>query len=160
MIVVSDTTPLSELAKVGQLVLLPNVSGRIIIPGEVYNELTAATDPAITAVLSEKWIEVRQVIDTQKVLALRTTTKLGLGECNAIILAEELGATRLLLDDLAARKEAQRRGLPIIGTVGIVLIAKQLGLIPNIKQVLDDLIANGTRISQQLYQETLSAAGE
>jgi hypothetical protein len=160
MIVVSDTTPLSELAKVGQLVLLRDVSGRIIIPGEVYNELTAATDPTIAAVLLENWVEVRQVIDTQKVLTLRTTTKLGLGECGAINLAEELGATRLLLDDLAARKEAQRRGLPVIGTVGIVLIAKQLGLIPNIKQVLDDLIANGTRISQQLYQQTLTTAGE
>ncbi len=92
--------------------------------------------------LLEKWVEVRQVIDTHKVVTLRTTTKLGLGECGAIILAEELGATRLLLDYLAARKEAQRRGLPVSGTVGIVLIAKQLGLIPNIKQVLDDLIAN------------------
>jgi len=160
VIVVSDTTPLSELAKVGRLVLLRDVSGRIIIPEDVYNELTAATNPSITAVPSENWIEVRQVIDKQKVQTLRTTTKLGLGECAAITLAEEIGATWVLVDDLAARKEAQRRGLPVIGTVGIVLIAKQQGLIPCVKEVLDELIANGTRISQQLYHQALTVAGE
>ncbi len=118
MIVVSDTTPLSELAKVGQ------------------------------------------VIDTQKVVTLRATKKIGLGECAAITLAEEVGATRILVDDLAARREALARGLSVIGTVGILMIAKQQGLIPSIKEVVDDLIANGTYISQQLYQQALAAVGE
>lgn len=123
--------------------------------------MAAAYTPLAAVVLSSQdWIEVRSVSNPQKVLNLFNTTKLDLGECAAITLAEELQADQLLLDDLAARKEAQRRGLPIIGTVGIVLIAKQLGLIPNIKQVLDDLIANGTRISQKLYQQTLAVAGE
>ncbi|MUG94651.1 DUF3368 domain-containing protein [Scytonema sp. UIC 10036] len=160
MIVVSDTTPLSELAKVGHLLLLKDVSRRIIIPTEVYNELIAADNPLITAVPLENWIEVRQVIDTQKVVTLRATKKIGLGECAAITLAEEIGATRILVDDLAARREALARGLSVIGTVGILIIAKQQGLIPSIKEVLDDLIANGTYISQQLYQQALTAVGE
>ncbi len=115
---------------------------------------------AEAVLISSNWIEVCSVSNSQKVLDLFNTTKLDLGECAAITLAQELQANLLLLDDLAARKEAQRLGLPIIGTVGILLSAKQLGLIPNIKQVLDSLIANNTRISPQLYQQTLTLAGE
>ena len=123
--------------------------------------MAAAYAPLAAAVLLfQDWIKIRSVSNQHKVLSLFNITKLDLGECAAITLAQELQADRLLLDDLAARKEAQRLGLPVIGTVGIVLIAKQLGLIPNVKQVLDDLIANGTRISQQLYKQTLTAAGE
>ncbi|MDF5722262.1 MAG: DUF3368 domain-containing protein [Rhizonema sp. PD37] len=115
---------------------------------------------AATVLLHQDWIEIRSVSNQHKVSNLFKITKLDLGECAAITLAQELQADRLLLDDLAARKEAQRRGLPVIGTVGIVLIAKQFGLIPNVKQVLDDLITKGTRISQQLYKQTLTAAKE
>ena len=160
MIVVSDTTPLSELAKVGRLALLKDVFGRVIIPREVYNEATTGTHPAVTAVQSAEWIEVHSVRDTSKVLHLGINTGIDLGECAAIVLAEELEANRLLIDDLAARREAQARGLPVIGTIGILLLAKQRSLISSVKEVLDDLIANGTRISQRLYDDALAIAGE
>lgn len=160
MIIVSDTTPLSELAKVGQLNLLRDIFGQVIIPQEVYNEVTAGTHPAATAVPLMNWIEVRSVSDSQKVLELRNSTKLGWGECGAIILAEELSANRLLIDDSPARKIAESRKLPVIGTVGILLLAKQQSLIPSVKEVLDALIDNGKRISQSLYQQVLNAAKE
>lgn len=140
--------------------MLHDVFGRVIIPREVYNEATAGTHPAVTAVQSVDWLEVRLISDTQKVLSLRTTTRLGLGECAAIVLAEELEADQLLLDDLGARQEAQALNLPVIGTIGILLLAKQQGLIKSVKEVLDGLIAQGTRISQQLYQDALFVAGE
>ncbi|MFB2981425.1 DUF3368 domain-containing protein [Microseira sp. BLCC-F43] len=160
MIIISDTTPLSELSKIGQLNLLKDIFGQVIIPQEVYNEVTTGTHPATTEVPLAKWIEVRMVSDSQKVLNLKNTTRLGWGECGAIILAEELGADRLLIDDSPARREAESRNLPVVGTVGILLLAKQQGLIPNVKEVLDDLIANGKRISQQLYQQVLNSAKE
>jgi hypothetical protein len=59
------------------------------------------------------------------------------------------------MDDLAARKEAQRRSLPVMGTVGILIVAKQKGLIASVKEALDNLVANGTYISQKLYHQTL-----
>jgi predicted nucleic acid-binding protein len=127
---------------------------------EVYNEATTGTHPAVTVVQSASWIEVQSVSDTQKVLSLQTDTRLDLGECAAIILAEELSANQLLLDDLAGRREAQARGLPVIGTVGIVLLAKERGLIFSVTEVLDELIANGTRIGQRLYDYALAVAGE
>ncbi len=103
MIVVSDTTPLSELAKVGRLRLLQDIFGRVIIPLEVYNEVTTGTHPAVTAVQSASWIEVQSVTDINKVLTLQTDTGLDLGECAAIVLAQELGANRLLIDERTAR---------------------------------------------------------
>ncbi len=160
MIIVSDTTPLSELAKVGQLNLLRDVFGRVIIPEEVYNEVTTGTHPAVSGVQSATWIEVRSVSDTQKVSALQGATNLDLGECAAIILAEELDVDQLLIDDLAARRVALSRNLPVIGTIGTLLLAKDQGLVPSVKEVLDALIAQGKRISQQLYQETLLTAQE
>lgn len=122
--------------------------------------MAAANDPVIKAVQSENWIKVQSVNDSQKLLILLQTTKLDLGECAAFVLAEKIKADRLLLDDLAARRVALARGLPVIGTIGILLIAKQQGLISSIKQVLNDLIANGTRISQRLYQDALTIAGD
>jgi predicted nucleic acid-binding protein len=160
VIIVSDTTPLSELAKVGQLNLLRDMFGQVIIPEEVYNEVTTGTHPAVSAVQSATWIEVRSVSDIHKVSALQDTTQLDLGECAAIILAEELGVDQLLIDDLAARRVALSRNLPIIGTIGTLLLAKDQGLIPSVKEVLDALIAQGKRISQRLYQEALAVAQE
>jgi hypothetical protein len=161
VIIVSDTTPLSELAKIGKVALLSNIFGKVIIPDEVANEIAAANNSLVTAVLLQKHnFELRSVSNPQKVLDLFHNTKLDLGECAAILLAEELQADQLLIDDLAARKEAQKRGLPMIGTVGILVIAKQQGLITSVKEVLDELIANGTRISQTLYQQALTIAGE
>ena len=59
-----------------------------------------------------------------------------------------------------ARREAQVRGLPVIATIGILLLAKQRSHISTVKEVLDNLIANGTRISQRLYDDALTIAGE
>jgi len=160
LIVVSDTTPLSELAKIGCLDLLLEVYGRIVIPQEVFDEAIAGVHPATIAVPAAQWIEVRTVQDSQKVFALQQATSLGLGECAAMVLAEELNASRLLIDDLAARHEAQRRNLPVIGTVAVILLAKKLGTIPNIKDLLDELIVQGAHIGQKLYQDALSIAGE
>jgi len=159
-IIVSNTTPISELAKIGRLNLLLDLYGRIFIPHEVFNEVTTGSHPAAQTLPQIDWIEVRAIANSQKVIALHTHTKLGLGECAAITLAEELGASRLLIDDLAARREALSRNIPIIGTVGIILLAKKLGLISNVKEILDDLIAHGARMGRQLYLDALNVAGE
>ena len=160
MIVVSDTTPLSELAKVGKLNILRDVFGEIVIPQEVYDEVTTGTHPAVELVKSATWIEIRAVMDTQKVSDLQNANELDLGECAAMILAEELGAGQILIDDLEARKVAISINLPVIGTVGALLLAKQRGLIPTVKEIMDDMIAQGKRISQQLYSQALAIAKE
>jgi uncharacterized protein len=160
MIVVSDTTPLSELAKVGKLDILRDTYGKILIPQEVYDEITTGSHPAIELIEAVDWIEVRAIEDREAFTRLQQTTRLGRGECAAMILAEALNADQLLIDDLAARRVALSRGLPVIGTIGTLLLAKQRGLIDSVKVLLDDLINAGKWISPQLYEEVLGLAKE
>lgn len=114
----------------------------------------------MSAVQSITWISVRTVSDPQKILDLQAETNLHLGETAAIVLAEKLGVEQLLLDDRKARLVAESRNLPVIGMVGTLLIAKRQGLIDNVKEVLDALIAQEARISPKLYQQVLTKAQE
>ena len=160
MIVVSDTTPISELAKINRLTLLRDVYQRVIIPREVYGELLAGPGNLPAAVQAANWIDVVTVRDSHEVLAIHSVTRLGLGECAALTLALELGAQRLLIDDRAARREARAHGLAVTGTIGTLLTAKERKIIPSVRNVLDDLMVHGTRIGEQLYRNALRAANE
>ena len=160
MIIVSNTTPLSQLARINQLSLLQEVFTKIIIPAEVYAELTQGNHPNTAAFLVADWLEVRNVSDPDKIKMLQADTNLDLGECAAIILASELEAQQILIDEKAARKIAISRNLSVVGTVGILLIAKQRGLITNVKTLLDALLIEETYISEQLYRYALTIAGE
>nr|WP_238361131.1 DUF3368 domain-containing protein [Iningainema tapete] len=140
--------------------LLRDIFGTVIIPQEVYNEVTVGNYPAARLVPVASWIEVQPVGSIQMVQALQVQTDLDLGECAAIVLAQELKAEQLLIDDLDARKLAKSIGLPLIGTVGVLLLAKEKGLIFSVKDVMDELITNGMWISQRLYIEVLAIALE
>jgi predicted nucleic acid-binding protein len=160
MIVVADTTPISELAKVGYLNLLYELFERVIIPQEVYSELTTGNHPAVEIVSTLSWLEVVQIRNPKQVKVLQSTSNLDLGEVAAMILAEELKADQLLIDERAARRVAKTRQLPIIGTVGILILAKQRGLIDRVQPILDGMIKNGTRIGERLYMQALILSQE
>jgi hypothetical protein len=104
VIIVSNTTPLSELAKVGQLNLLQKLFGKIIIPQEVYNEVTTGNHRAASVVPTAQWIEVFTIQSPAQLLQLQIQFKLDLGEAATIILAEELKANRVLIDEKLGRK--------------------------------------------------------
>jgi predicted nucleic acid-binding protein len=91
---------------------------------------------------------------------LQKVGNLDLGESEAIALAEEMGADQLLIDEKAARRVAMTRNLPLIGTMGVLLLAKRQGEIENIKNILDQMQRQGTRISDRLYQQVLILAKE
>ena len=160
MIIVSDTTPISELTKVGQLDLLPQLFGMVVIPQAVFDELSVGKHPAAKIVVDLTWLEVRTVANRQLVSMLQESLYLDLGESEAIALAEELGADQLLIDELAARRIATERKLPVIGTVGVLLLAKRQQLLGEIKPVLDEMRKRGTRISERLYEQVLTLAQE
>ena len=85
---------------------------------------------------------------------------IGKGESEAIVLALEQKPDLVLIDDLKARKFAKMNGLEIIGTMGILLDAKQKGLISEIKPLISELLLNGIRISNRIIEITLEAAQE
>ncbi|UUO15482.1 MULTISPECIES: DUF3368 domain-containing protein [Aphanizomenonaceae] len=105
-------------------------------------------------------MEVVTVDNQQVVRELQQSFKLDLGESEAIALAEEIRASQLLIDERAARKVAMARKLPLIGTVGILLLAKRRGLLDIVKDVLDEMQAQGMRISDRLYVQVLTLAQE
>ncbi|MBS3025837.1 MAG: DUF3368 domain-containing protein [Dolichospermum sp. DET50] len=163
MIVVSDTSPLSNLAIVGYLSLLQQIYNRVIIPQGVAEELINASDEEnlIAEVLSLDWIEVIPAKNLELISILRNNHNLDRGEAEAIALVIELDADELLIDERLGRREATRLGLPITGILGILLVAKQRKLIPTVQPVIDALIIQaGFRVSSQLYAQVLKAANE
>ena len=83
-----------------------------------------------------------------------------MGESEAIVLAQEVDAAWLLLDDALARRKASRIGIPVVGTLGVLLMAKSAGLIDAVKPALDDLRKTDFRVSPMVLDEVLNKAGE
>ncbi len=158
MIIFSDTSPISNLAAIGQLELLRQLYGNVIIPTAVYQELlnSGDTDPAVLAIKSVNWIQTCSI--TNNTLFQTLQNNLDIGEAEAITLAVELNADRLIVDERRGRKEAIRLGLRVTGILGILLASKQQGLVSFIQPLLDDLIANGFWIREELYAELLQLA--
>jgi predicted nucleic acid-binding protein len=148
--VVSDTSPLIALHQIGQLGLLGTIFGSVLIPPAVAHEAPGIERPA--------WLLVRSL---EKPLAPPVVgAGLGPGETEAISLALELRVARMILDDLPARVLAQKLGIPLIGTLGILLAAKRRGLISAIREPIDTLRAGGFRVATELYERVLTKAGE
>jgi uncharacterized protein len=159
--VVSNTSPITSLAGVGQLNLLQQLYGSIIILQAVYTEMVEAGSlvPGAIEVQTLPWIQTRQVANQELVTEL--LEELNLGEAQAIVLALELKAELLLLDELPGRTIASQYGLNITGVLGILLEAKRNGSIPAVKPLMDRLIEQvAFRVSSRLYAEVLQSAGE
>jgi predicted nucleic acid-binding protein len=161
MIIVSNTSPIINLAMVSQLNLLEQLYLNINLAQAVYDEIVVAGagKPGASEVQKASWLQVHQVANTPLVKALEL--ELDIGEAETIALAVELKADLVLLDERRGRKVATRLGLNKIGILGMLFEAKNKGLLPSIKPVLDDLITKaGFWIRDQLYVHVLQAAGE
>ncbi len=144
---VVDSTCLIGLERIGKLDVLPELFEPIFIPDEVSAEFGA----------SFSWLNV----ETPANLALINALKLSVdsGEAEAIALALEKNC-KILSDDKQARSAAKKLGLQVIGTIGMLIQAKQSGLIDLLKPVLEDLENNGFRMSEKLKSEALKIVGE
>ncbi len=145
--IVIDSTCLIGLERIGKLDILPELFEPILIPDEVFNEFGR----------SFSWLNV----ETPTNLALINALKLSVddGEAEAIVLALEKNC-KILSDDKQARLVAKKLGLQVIGTIGMLIQAKQNGLIDLLEPVLKDLENNGFRMSESLKSEALKIAGE
>jgi len=161
MLVVSNSSPVMNLAAIGQLDLLEKLYSKITIAQAVYSEiaLQGAGMPGSNEVQTLFWIETKTVKDRTKVLLLQT--ELDVGESETIALALELKADLLLMDERLGRAKAASLGLKFIGILGILIEAKRLGYVSNIKQLMDDLMLKaGFWIDHKLYLRVLQSAGE
>ena len=161
MTVVSNTSPITNLATIGQLNLLQQLFETIIIPQAVYDEMAnlGYSVAGTIEVQTFPWIQTQQV--TNRILVTQLQTEIDPGESEAIALALELSEEELLIDDYLGRIAASRLGLKITGLLGILLTSKREGLILAVKPLMDDLITQaGFRISDRLYTNILQIAGK
>lgn len=151
-LVVSNASPLIALHAVGQLDLLRSLFVTVNVPPTVAREV-APSLPVPPAWIVERLLEGE--IDER----LRRAG-LDPGERDVIGLALQRPTAWLVLDDRPARRMAERVGLSVVGTIGVVVRAKQRGLLPAVRPTLDALIRNGLFVGQGLYREVLVGAGE
>ena len=159
-VVVSDTSPIRALSHLDRLDLLVSLFREVVVPTAVAVELEQPRPRfAPVAVRGLPFIHVRSPQDRVAVDHLRQT--LGPGEAEAIILAEELDAEAILIDETAGRAVALQRGLRPIGVLGMLLRAKERGLVREVAPLLDRLQKElGFFLSRKLLDDTLRQAGE
>lgn len=163
MIVVSDTSPIINLAAIGHLELIPQLFHEVIIPPAVFNEIViqGAGLPGSFEIQTANWVTVRPCSDLISLAEIQAEKDIHIGEAEAICLALELGADAILLDDAVGRTVARNHSLPFIGILGILLKSKQQGLIPKVLPLMNSLITEaGFFIHPRLFQEVLTLAEE
>ncbi len=155
----ADSGPLICLAIIEQLELLPCLFSKIMIPPEAWNEVTVRGHghPCAYEVSQATWLTI-QAPDPQLVKPL--SILVDAGEAEAIALAQTTADCTILLDDARARKIAQRLNIRQIGTIGLLLRAKQWGFLHHIRPHIDALVEKGIYIHRELIDAVLKTAGE
>ncbi len=150
---VSNTSPINYLLQIEEIEILRSLYGRIAIPAAVLVELKAMESPAVVrswATRQPDWVEV--CIPARE--STRELTHLGAGERDAIVLAQQIGADVLIIDERLGSTEAENRGLRVTGTLGVLEKAACLGLI-DLKQALSRLLATNFRIRRSIVETLL-----
>lgn len=147
--IISDTSCFIVLTNIGELNLLKKVYGKVVTTVEVASEF-GQTLP--------DWIEIKSAADKyrQQILEMQIDK----GEASAIALALEIPGSTIIIDDNKARKIAERLGLEITGTVGVIIKAKLRGIIPSVKQYLDKIRNTDFHLTEEIENHALKEAGE
>jgi predicted nucleic acid-binding protein len=157
---VVDTSPLIFLAKLDRLDLLQRAAEEVFVPPAVVQEVRQYPDKASLKIEEAlgSWLRVERVRELRTVEVL--LADLDPGEAEAIALARELDANRIVMDDLDGRRVARRLGLDAIGTLGLLLAARLRGELASLKEEIDRLHQAGFRVSASLVSVLLREAGE
>lgn len=147
-VIISDTCCLILLEKIGRIELLKATFGTVVVTEQVSNEYGVLPD----------WIEVKSLNDHQLFNELRL--ELGSGEASSIAFATEIEGSLLIIDERKGRKKAEELGLAIIGSLGVLLKAKQMGVIPSLLQVIQEIDKTDFRISEAIKLKLLGEADE
>lgn len=160
MIVVSNATVLIGLAKIGKLDLLPRIFSKVYIPEEVFKELVPerSKKPGSWEIEKAEWVERKSVTGQTEVRLLMAS--LDQGEAEVLVLGKEMKADLILLDEEKARKAAAIAGFEVMGLVGLLILAKNLGLIEQVGPYIEELRRKNFRISEKIVLEGLKKAGE
>jgi len=156
--VIVNNTPLVAFWGIGRLDILRLLFGEILIPAAVRDEFLATEKESRRRTLrAESWIRVVEVQNPKRTQAF---VGLDTGEIEVLVLAEEQSASLVLIDERKARRFAERLGLPISGTLGVLLLAKEEKIVPAIAPVLRKIQEAGLYFHSELIERVLQLAGE
>jgi hypothetical protein len=157
-IVVSNTTPLITLTSIDKLDILKELYGKVYIPDAVLNEVKAGKGKiGYFEIDTIDWIIPRKITN---VFSMNYLIDLDEGEAETIVLAEELQADIVLIDEKFARGFAEIRGLTLSGSLGVLLEAKKKGIISQLKPLIEQMLANRRYLSEKIILDLLKSANE
>ncbi|ODS29840.1 MAG: hypothetical protein SCARUB_05058 [Candidatus Scalindua rubra] len=166
MIVVADSGPLIHLSIIGQFFLLKEYLNNVLIIPQVYEEVVTQGkgrpgDSELRQAIKDGWVKVESVTDLALVQGL-TSDNISETDAAVVACALEKKANIVLADDSGVRELTESEGLSVIGSVGILVYARQNGLIKNLKTLLHDLVTAGFHLDPngQVYQSALKRVGE
>jgi len=158
MIVVSDTSPISNLLQIGEINLLRQIFYKIIIPTEVFAEICQIKSHQ-KILVKQDWIETATLANTK--LKNSLMADLDSGEAEAIALAVELKADYLLIDETKGRQIAASYGIKVTGIIGVLIKAKEEGLIIEVKPYLQKLVNDaGFWLNPKLIEKIMEIVKE
>jgi len=155
---VINTTPLISLAIIDRLGLLDELFDEIIIPGAVFREATAVRKRYAGQIKTWGREKVLNIKNMKEKAALELI--LDEGESEVIVLAQEIEANLVIIDENKARRVARLKMLETTGSIGILLYAKELGKVSAVRPLLDRLINDGIYIGKKLYDRACSLSNE
>ena len=155
---VVNASPLIFLSKSNRLELLRLISPEVVVSGAVVAEIEEKDSDNVTAqaVRDTSWISV---VETPEVPPVIQAWDLGDGESSVLAWAYQHPDTEVIIDDLAARRCAASLSVPVRGTLGIVLVAKQRGEIPVARSVMEELRRHGMYLSDAVLSQALALVG-
>jgi len=153
--VVANSSVLIFLSKIGLLGILRKLFEEVFIPDAVYREVVieGGERPGATEVKNASWIRTISIKD--HAFANHLKQEIDDGEAEAIVLALEIKADAVLLDDADARRIARTLGLNVKGTIGVLLLAWRRGLLDDIKEKIEELMEKGYRLHDKIYRKLL-----
>jgi predicted nucleic acid-binding protein len=159
-VVVVNTSPIIYLSSINQISLLKKLFQKVFIPDAVKREVLSGGKDSfgVREIKGEKWIKTQTI--KNELAKKYLLTDIDDGEAEVIILAEELKASTIIMDDRLGRKIAKLRGFNVIGTLRILVAAKEKGLITEIKPLIKKLKEVGFWISDDVYRAILKQAKE
>lgn len=157
MLVVADTSALLALAACDGLRLLDDLFQDVRVPGAVHRECTVSAKPGAQRLAEYLADKISDIYMGDFVIA---TAGLGQGELEAMTLYKRLHADRLLMDDKRARKVAKTNGIAVIGSLGVLILAKHENLLPAIHPAIEAIQRCGIYLGEPIIAEALRIAGE
>lgn len=157
-IIIADAGPLIAFSRLHQIGLLPQIFGRVLVTDMVFAECTGRLELPESAPIQDAVARQQLELCTAPDFSAYTQ-KIDAGEASAIAVAIEYGCG-VLMDDKAGRRMAKNAAVPVIGTVGVLILAKRKGLVPLVMPLLENLATSGYFLSEEIMVAALAASGE